>query len=99
MLQVFPSVYSSDVPNTFNTIIYATHASTSVDNLYNNYLLLDESGSFDPLLRSTLETTILNLQPIGKSHLIFTDDKAPVEQLMNTMMIDFYLSGGVESLQ
>ena len=99
MLQVFPSVYSSDVPDTFNTIIYATQSPTKVENLYNNYLALDASGSFDPLLRTTLETTILNLKPIAGSQLVFTDDRAPVEQLMNTMMIDFYRSGGITSLQ
>ncbi|NMC45599.1 MAG: fused MFS/spermidine synthase, partial [Chloroflexi bacterium] len=97
--RVFPSVYACDVPDTFNTILYATHALSDVENLYNNYLELDESGAFDPLLRSSLETAILNLKPITTGQLIFTDDRAPVEQLMNTMMIDFYRSGGITSLQ
>ena len=97
--RVFPSVYACDVPDTFNTILYATHALTNVENLYNNYLWLDESGSVDSLLRSSLETTILNLKPITTSQLIFTDDHTPIEQLMNTMLIDFYRSGGITNLQ
>ncbi|HAF62327.1 MAG TPA: spermine synthase [Anaerolineaceae bacterium] len=97
--QVFPSIYVSDVPNTFNSIIYATRAKTTVDNLYSNYLLLDAEGNMPSLLKNTLETTIINLQPVGESKLVFTDDKAPIEQLVNSMLIDFYLSGGIEKLQ
>ncbi len=97
--QVFPSVYTSDVPDTFNTMVYATRSATDVQNLYTNYLLLDESGDFPALLRETLETTILNLKPLGESDLVFTDDKAPIENLVNTMLIDFYRTGGIEDLQ
>jgi spermidine synthase len=96
---VFPSVYTSDVPNTFNTMVYATRSKTSIENLYKNYLLLDESGNFPALLKDTLETTILNLKPLGESTLLFTDDQAPVENLINAMLIDFYFSGGIEDLQ
>lgn len=96
---VFPSVYTSDVPNTFNTIIYATKTVTTVDNLYANYLLLDKSGEFPALLRTSLETTILNLKPTNQSSMIFRDDRAPVEQLMNAMLFDFYRTGGIENLQ
>ena len=97
--QVFPSVYISDVPGTFNSMIYATHSATNVQNLYNNYLMLDASGDFPVLLRKTLETTILNLQPLEKSKLVFTDDRAPIENLVNTMLIDFYRKGGIKELQ
>jgi spermidine synthase len=97
--RVFPSVYTSDVPDTFNTMIYATRSSTTVQNLYNNYLLLDQTGNFPALLRKSMEITILNLRPLEKSELIFTDDRAPVESLVNNMLIDFYRTGGVEKLQ
>ena len=97
--QVFPSVYTSDVPNTFNTMVYATRSTTDVQNLYTNYLLLDESGDFSALLRETLETTILNLKPLAESDLVFTDDRAPIENLVNSMLIDFYRTGGIENLQ
>ncbi|HOJ00725.1 MAG TPA: fused MFS/spermidine synthase [Anaerolineaceae bacterium] len=97
--RVFPSVYISDVPDTFNTMLYATRSATSVQNLYNNYLFLDASGNFPALLRESMETAILNLQPLGASDLVFTDDRAPVENLVNTMLIDFYRAGGVETLR
>ena len=97
--QVFPSVYTSDVPNTFNTMVYATRSATSIQNLYTNYLLLNESGNFSVLLRETLETTILNLKPLAESDLVFTDDRAPIENLVNSMLIDFYRTGGIENLQ
>ncbi len=97
--QVFPSVYVSDVPDTFNSMVYATRSTTSVQNLYANYLQLDESGDFPAILRETFETTILNLKPLENSDLFFTDDRAPIENLINTMLIDFYREGGIKELQ
>ena len=97
--RVFPSVYVSDVPDTFNSMVYATRSTTSVQDLFRNYLLLDDSRNFPALLRKTLETTILNLQPLENSDLIFTDDRAPIENLINTMLIYFYREGGIKELQ
>lgn len=97
--KVFPTVFSSDVPDTFNTILYATRQSTQLDNLFQNYLQLSGIWETSPLLAATLETTILNLQPVTVSEQFFTDDKAPVEKLVNTIMIDFFLSGGTQDLQ
>ena len=37
---VFPSVYVMDIPDTFNSIIYATVQPTTIQNLYDNLLSL-----------------------------------------------------------
>jgi hypothetical protein len=38
------------------------------------------------------------LQPTPASTTVFTDDWAPVEQLTNSIVIDFILNGGIYQL-
>lgn len=95
---VFPSVYVMDVPNSFNTIVYATLQPTTIDNLYANYEYL-QVASVHPLLWSAINTTILNLQPTPDSRTVYTDDLAPIELITNQLVLDFVLTGGVEGLK
>ena len=95
---VFPTVHVVDVPNTFNTIVFATVQPTSADNLAGNLASLRVNGA-SPLLLDVLERTILNLQPTPESEVVFTDDWAPIEQLTNSMAIRFILQGQLDTLQ
>jgi len=95
---VFPSVYVMDVPYSFNTIVYATHQPTKIDNLYANYEYIQKAG-VHPLLWSAMNTTILNLQPTPDSRTVYTDDLAPIELITNQLVLDFVLTGGVEGLK
>ena len=52
-----------------------------------------------PLILSTLERTILNLQSPPSEGYIFTDDKAPVERITNSMIFKFMLSEEIENLK
>ena len=97
--QVFPSVYVMDVPETFNSIIYATKQTTSADNLYTNLFELLERPDIHPLLIEALEITALNLQPTPESKTVFTDDLAPIEWITNNMVLRFMLYGDMEVLQ
>ena len=97
--QVFPSVYVMDVPETFNSIIYATKQTTTADNLYVNLFALSEDGDVHPLLIEAIEITALNLQPLPESSTIFTDDLAPIEWITNNMVLRFMLFGDMEILQ
>lgn len=97
--QVFPSVYVMDVPETFNSIIYATQQPTSEENLYLNLFELAESEEVHPLLIEALQITALNLQPTLESNTVFTDDLAPVEWITNNMVLRFMLFGDMEVLQ
>jgi len=97
--QVFPSVYVMDVPETFNSIIYATQQPTSVENLYLNLFELSESQNVHPLLIEALQITVLNLQPTPESSTVFTDDLAPIEWITNNMVLRFMLFGDMEVLQ
>lgn len=89
---VFPSVHLVDVPNTFNSLVYATRQPTIPENLVANLLVLQAEGAPPELIR-VLEQTIANLQPTPASEVVFTDDRAPAEQLVNSILIQFVLAG------
>jgi len=99
MGQVFPSVYVADVPDTFNSMVYATVQPTSVENFYRNYLYLEDSAGVDRLLLDAIRRVIVNQQPIPEGGFVFTDDRAPVEWITNNMVLTFLLYGGVESIK
>jgi predicted membrane-bound spermidine synthase len=96
--QVFPSVYVVDIPDTFNSIIYATVQPTDMANLYANYDLLDQSGAVHPLIIAALQRVVMYQQPAPDSFMVFTDDRAPIEWITNQMVLQFVLSDGVEQM-
>jgi hypothetical protein len=48
---------------------------------------------------AAIERAIVNLQPLPKTDVVFTDDKAPIEWITNNMVIHYILFGDMESLQ
>jgi spermidine synthase len=95
---VFPSVYVADVPFSMNSIVFATVQPTTADNLLRNYADLKKANAAPPELLTVLEWTIENLQPAPAGGTVFTDDRAPIEQLTNAMVIQFVLSGRLPQL-
>jgi spermidine synthase len=95
---VFPSVHVVDVPATFNTIVYATMQPTEPGNLVANLDRLAKAGA-NPLLVDVLVRTLANLQPTPESSVVFTDDRAPIEQLTNAVALRFLLTGDMGLLQ
>ncbi len=95
----FTSIYIMDIPSTFNSILYATKAETSLENLFANYSLLHANPASHPLLVTAVAVTASNLQATPLGGRVYTDDLAPVEAVTNDMIIRFILSGGAESLQ
>ena len=96
---VFPSVYVMDIPNTFNSIIYATVRKTSEAYLYENVAYLLEDETLPPILLSALKRTVANLKPLPETSVVFTDDKAPIEWMTNNMVVNYLLHGDMDSLQ
>lgn len=96
---IFPSVYIVDLPDTLNSMIFATKLPTVKDNLIENYALISESVDPNPLLLNTLEITILNQQPVSSEGIILSDDLAPVERIANAMIFDLFFSGSLEQLK
>lgn len=97
MLKVFPSVYAMDVPFSFNTILVGTSQPTTQANLASNLTTLPSDSSL--LLLNALTVGTTSLVPIQPSDVIFTDDRAPVETLVDSLVVNFLLAGGAEQLQ
>lgn len=95
--QVFPTVHAMDVPYAFNTILVATVQPTTSDNLIQNLALLPEDAN--PILINTLALGASSLVPTGESEIMFTDDRAPVETLVDSLVVNFLLSGEAEQLR
>jgi predicted membrane-bound spermidine synthase len=95
---VFPSVYVMDLPETFNSIIYATVQPTDNANLSANYEQLLESGNTHPLLLEVLRKAVLYQQPTPQGGMVFTDDWAPIEWITNNMVLNYILAGDVDTL-
>lgn len=99
LLSVFPSVYVMDVPNTFNSIIYATKHATHMENLYNNLIYLYTQPDSHPLLIDSLEQVVQNQQPVDASGVVYTDDRAPIEWITNSMVLSYVFFGDMETLR
>lgn len=97
--QVFPTVFTMDVPNSFNTILFATRQPGSWDNLWENYALIVEDPGIDPLLLNAMAATLMNMQPEPEMTRVYTDDRTPIEWVTNKIVVDFILGGGIEDLQ
>ena len=97
LLQVYPSVYALDVPQSFNTILVATRRSTKAANLKAN--LAHRLDSVDGRLYGILEEAAAALVPLEESDIIFTDDLAPVERLVDSIVLDFLLAGRAAEFQ
>ncbi len=96
---VFPSVFVMDVPDTFNSIIYATARRTSPANLFDNYTRMLERGDIHPLLLHSMAITLVNLQDSPPAKVVFTDDRAPIEWLTHSLIVKYVLAGGIEELR
>lgn len=94
---VFPSIHAMDVPYSFNTILVATVQETEAGNLLEN--LQTRSDRVDPALYDVLALGASSLVPTGESDILFTDDRAPVETLVDSLVLNFLLSGGAEDFR
>ena len=96
---VLPSTYVMDIPNTFNSILYATKQPTVQQNLGDNLLTLKTEPQSPALLVTAAKVAFDNLQPAPSGGQIYTDDRSPVEWVTNSLVINFILGGGVNNLQ
>lgn len=97
MSYVFPSIHAIDVPNSFNTILVATRQITNDANLAANLANLPEDAH--PMLLQILADGVAGLVPTHRNDIIFIDDRAPVETLIDSLVLSFLLSGGAEELR
>ncbi len=96
---VLPSTHVMDIPNTFNSILYATKVPTTVDNLGANLEELKAGKNSPALLITAAQVALENLRPDPTEGDIYTDDRSPVEWVTNSLVINFILAGGVDTIQ
>lgn len=92
MLTVFPTLHAVDVPGTLNTILFVTMQPTVPENLAQNLNQLPADS--DPLLKMALETAVANQVPVTTADIIFTDERAPVEIIIDSLVLRFLLQEG-----
>ncbi len=96
---IFSSIYVMDIPDTFNSILYATLQPTSVQGLQANLVAFMEHPGVDPLLTDSMALTLGTLQPAPQHTLVFTDDLSPIEWMTNNLILNFLLHGDVNTLK
>jgi len=99
MATVFPSVHIMDIPGTLNTMIFATKQPTRPEDFAANLVALAQDPNTHPLLLSAMQTTFASLKPGYETTTVFTDDLAPIEWIVNDMVIRFVVGDGVKILQ
>jgi spermidine synthase len=99
LAEVYPSIHVMDIPFTFNSMVYATIQQTSLENLVQNYGELLNQPGVHPLLLTAIERTTENYQPLPEPTIVFTDDKAPIEWVVNRMVLTYVFSGDYEELK
>ena len=93
---VFPTLYVSDLPASYNSMLFATARPTTIQNFMDNYARLYADPATPPFLLQIMEQTYAGLHPQTESGPIFTDDHDPVEQITNSMVLNYLLSGKVD---
>ncbi|HEY9527888.1 MAG TPA: fused MFS/spermidine synthase, partial [Anaerolineales bacterium] len=96
---IFPSIYTVDIPGSLNTMIFATKQKTKPESFAANLVALSQDPAIHPLLINTMQITFANLKTGYETTTVFTDDHAPIEWIVNDMVIRFILSGGTQYLQ
>ena len=96
---IFPSIYVMDIPDSFNSMIYATLQPTTVEDLHLNLSALAALPDTNSLLIESLELTVSNLQPAPQHTVVFTDDRSPIEWITNSMILNFILQGEIGTMQ
>jgi hypothetical protein len=73
-------------------MIYATVKPTLWENLESNLVYLLQDDLKDPTLVQSIQVAIQNQRPLPENGLVFTDDRAPIEQITNQMVLNSILT-------
>ncbi|MBI5955126.1 MAG: fused MFS/spermidine synthase [Chloroflexi bacterium] len=99
MATQFPTIHIMDIPGTLNTMIFATKQPTARDDFTVNLVALGSDPTTHPLLVTAMSATFANFKDGYETATVFTDDLAPIEWIVNDMVVSFVLQGGLEFLQ
>lgn len=96
---IYPSIHVMDIPRTFNSMVYATKQVSNMDYLSENLNALMLNGETDPLLIESIFRVMDYQQTLPQATIIFTDDHAPVEWIINKMVLGYLISGEYQELK
>ncbi|GAC1299793.1 MAG: fused MFS/spermidine synthase [Ktedonobacteraceae bacterium] len=86
MSVIFPSVYIFNVPGTFNTEIMATVQPTSISTFRAN---LAQFAPTSIMGQVTSEVSPVVRQGYSDGGMVFTDDRAPIEQITDQLLLSY----------
>jgi predicted membrane-bound spermidine synthase len=90
---VFPEIYQQDTARFLNTMVYATNQPTQPDEVAAN--LGHARADYPPVVADILEESGVHPVVHDQPHLpIYTDDLAPVERLVDSIILKYISSGG-----
>jgi hypothetical protein len=93
---VFPTVITIDVPGSLNSILFATAQPARPGNLSRNAAGLPTSAH--PLLAESLRVAAANEVASVASNVVFTDQRAPLETMVDSIVIGYILRQGPSGL-
>jgi spermidine synthase len=90
----FPNVYTVDLAqpgqDLINVLVVATNQPTSLENLATNAALMTSIPSGrEALLQQVMASAIARAEEFTEPTVVFTDDKAPVEQVVHGLILSF----------
>jgi predicted membrane-bound spermidine synthase len=86
MLQSFADAHIIAIPGSFNAVVVATVQPSTPGNLMANLPLLT-----DERLATLATQAHANVRGPGDSNIVFTDDRAPVEQMTHAVVLRYVL--------
>jgi spermidine synthase len=95
---VFPSVFIVDVPESFNTMIYATKQPTQFSNLQANLDPLKDTVNTPKLLVDSMQVAVDNEQATPPVSVVYTDDWSPIEWVTNNMVLSYLVFGDLKEI-
>ena len=93
MLQVYPNVYVIDVPTMANSMVVGTNSPTALGNFTANAARVT-----NPILKEVFDASltrgnIREVKPV-QGGIVFTDDKAPIEEVIDQIILGVVSSEG-----
>jgi spermidine synthase len=90
--EVFPTIHTVDVPGTLNTILFATVQRTNAADLATH-------APTHPLVAQVVGAAVTAVQPTSAGDgVLFRDDRAPVETIVDSLVVRYLLAEGLAGL-
>lgn len=93
MLQVYPNVYVIDVPTMANSMVIGTASPSRIENFAANAARID-NPVLKPIFDVSLEQGNIREVKPDTAKLVFTDDKAPIEEVINQIILGYVGEAG-----